>query len=230
MFGGTVNASFLVRDAIGALRRAHARAGGRACSARITRARRSCRSWQRREGVAPAVLHADPQHRFMVMQYIPGRDLGGEGFRRAGADPPARHHAAHAARHRRRRPYRASICARWCTVTASASSPSLPAEAAALDALLRRADLALDACRSEEREPALIHGDLHHSNLIGTRAAVAAGLGIRRGDRSAVRPGLRARVLPAGRSRMRRCCWRARGLRDRPRRQCCGTRPGFTCW
>jgi thiamine kinase-like enzyme len=35
--------------------------------------------------------------------------------------------------------------------------------------LLHRADDALRACGSHERAPTLIHGDLHHSNLIGDK-------------------------------------------------------------
>jgi aminoglycoside phosphotransferase (APT) family kinase protein len=165
VFGGTVNASYLVESPSGrVVVRIHEQAGrvlgadhAREAQLQIVAAA---------EGVAPAVLHADPQHRFVVMQYIPGptwaakdfsnpdrvRLLGATLRRLHGIAPPVVSSfdlGALAHGHRQR------ILA------------VLPAEAAALDALLHRADLALAACRSEDREPALIHGDLHHSNLIG---------------------------------------------------------------
>jgi thiamine kinase len=118
------------------------------------------------EGVAPAVLYADPEHRFMVMQYIPGATWAAKDFARPdrirllgstlrtlhAITPPV---VSGFDLHGLYRGHRQRIVA------------VAPAEAPVLDALLHRADLALEACGSGEREPALIHGDLHHSNLVG---------------------------------------------------------------
>jgi thiamine kinase len=165
LVGGTVNASFLVETQAGRfvvrLREAGARSLGvdhqREAQLQLAAAA---------AGVAPAVVHVDPQHRFLIMDHIPGPTWSRADFSDAtklcllattlrslhAVEPPivadfdlrALMHA-----HRQR-------------IVAVA-----PAEAASIDSLLRRADFALDAVRSAEREPALIHGDLHHSNLIG---------------------------------------------------------------
>jgi aminoglycoside phosphotransferase (APT) family kinase protein len=165
VFGGTVNAIFLVEMPSGrVIVRIHEQAGrvlgadhAREAQLQIVAAR---------DGVAPAVLHVDPQHRFMVMQYIPGATWAAKDF-----GDPERIRLLGTTLHTLHRisppavsgfDLRALVHGHRQRIVAV-----VPTEAAALDALLRRADLALEACSSDEREPTLIHGDLHHSNLIG---------------------------------------------------------------
>ncbi len=165
LFGGTVNASYLVQSHVGrVVVRIHEQAGrvlgadhAREAQLQIAAAG---------EGVAPVVFHADPQHRFMVMQYIPGPTWSAKDF--ASPDRIRVLGQTLRALHKIAPPLvsgfdlRALYRGHRQRIVAVA-----PAEAPGLDTLLHRADTAFEACRSEEREPALIHGDLHHSNLIG---------------------------------------------------------------
>jgi aminoglycoside phosphotransferase (APT) family kinase protein len=165
IFGWTINASYLVESPSGrVVVRIHEHAGrvlgaDHAREAQLQIAAATV-------GVAPAVVHADPQHRFMVMQYIPGATWAAKDF--ANPDRIRLLGATLRTLHRVAPPIVASSDLRALVHGHRQRIVAvLPAEADALDALLHRADQALAACRSEEREPALIHGDLHHSNLIG---------------------------------------------------------------
>ena len=166
IFGGTVNASYLAETAAGRyVVRIHEE-GGRVLGADHAR-EAQLQIAAAGVGVAPDVFHADPQHRFMVMEHIPGPTWAPKDF----SDPQRLRLLGATLRtlHRIAPPLvsnfdlRALLHGHRQRIVAA-----VPAESAGIDSLLRRADLALDACGSAEREPALIHGDLHHSNLIGS--------------------------------------------------------------
>jgi aminoglycoside phosphotransferase (APT) family kinase protein len=165
LVGGTVNASFLVETKAGSFVVRMHEAGARSLG--VDHAREAqLQLAAARAGVAPAVVHADPQHRFLIMDHIPGPTWSRADF----ADVAKLRLLGAALRtlHAVEPPIvtdfdlRALMQSHRQRIVAVA-----PAEGPSIDSLLRRADLALDAAGSREREPALIHGDLHHSNLIG---------------------------------------------------------------
>jgi aminoglycoside phosphotransferase (APT) family kinase protein len=166
LVGGTVNTSYLVETNAGRFVVRMHEAGGRSLG--VDHAREAqLQLAAAGAGVAPTVVYADPQHRFLIMEHIPGPTWSRADFADAarlrvlGATLRTLHAIA---------PpivavfdLRALMQAHRQRIVAVAT-----AEAASIDSLLRRADLAFDAVRSSEREAALIHGDLHHSNLIGS--------------------------------------------------------------
>lgn len=118
-------------------------------------------------GLAPALVHIDPGHSFMVMEYIPGpvwtsQDMARpERLRQLGA--------ALQALHRVQPPVVApfdvpEVLGRHYTRLVEAA----PADRPQLDALMDRAHRSLEASGTRQRPQALVHNDLHHSNLIGT--------------------------------------------------------------
>jgi aminoglycoside phosphotransferase (APT) family kinase protein len=165
LVGGTVNASYLVETKAGRFVVRMHEAGARSLGVDHQR-EAQLQLAAATAGVAPAVVHVDPQHRFLIMDHIPGPTWSRADFADAAklrllgttlrtlhaVEPPIVADFD----------LRALMQAHRQRILAVA-----PAEAAPIDSMLRRADAALDAVRSSEREPALIHGDLHHSNLIG---------------------------------------------------------------
>ncbi|HEY5101597.1 MAG TPA: phosphotransferase [Steroidobacteraceae bacterium] len=116
-------------------------------------------------GVAPPLIYADSQRRFMISKFIDGRvwqasDLESrEGARWLGARLRVLHAIAvpaaapfdPAARLR-------DYCARLIT--------ALPAESALYETLLQQSEATLALCAVGGRKAAIVHNDLHHSNLI----------------------------------------------------------------
>jgi aminoglycoside phosphotransferase (APT) family kinase protein len=166
LVGGTVNASFLVETQAGRFVVRIHEEGARSLGvdhereARLQLAAASA-------GVAPEVVHVDPRRRFLIMQHIPGptwrsADFGDAAKLRLLGDTLRTLHAISP-------PIVADFDLRALMQSHRQRIVAVaPAEGPPIDSLLHRADRALDATRSGEREPALIHGDLHHSNLIGT--------------------------------------------------------------
>jgi thiamine kinase len=117
-------------------------------------------------GLAPALLHVDPLHRFMIMEHVPGptwtdADLGRpERIRQLGSTL----HALHSVAPPDVTPFDigASIerlHGRLCA--------ALPDEGAELSPFIDRARAALQMSDSARRPAVVIHNDLHHTNLMG---------------------------------------------------------------
>ena len=116
-------------------------------------------------GLAPALLHVDPRHRFMIMEHVPGptwtqADLGRpERLRQLGSTL----HALHSVAPPGVAPFDigASIerlHGRLCA--------ALPDEGGGLSHFIDRAREALLLSDSARRPGVVIHNDLHHTNLM----------------------------------------------------------------
>ncbi len=117
-------------------------------------------------GLAPALIHVDATHRFMIMEYVAGQLWTSQDFGRADRlqQLGGALHTLH-------------------TLTAPVVAPfdvwavlerhyrrlrEVPEEAADFAALMRRAAETLQACGTQQRAKAFVHNDVHHSNLIGS--------------------------------------------------------------
>ncbi len=165
LVGGTVNASFRVDTGAGQfVVRLHAPAIGvlgvnHAREARLHAAAAAA-------GLAPALVHVDPEHRFMIMEYVQGTPWQPADFSRVD-------------RLRQLGVALRSLHAINPPVVAPFNLPALlhhhyrrleqaePADQRWLAQLMERAATAFRACRSGDRGSTMMHGDLHHSNLIG---------------------------------------------------------------
>jgi aminoglycoside phosphotransferase (APT) family kinase protein len=118
-------------------------------------------------GLAPSLIHVDPEYRFMIMEHVPGptwteADLGRpERLQQLGATLRALHSVAPPAV----APFDigASIerlHERLCA--------AVPDEAPHLSQFIDRARAALLLSDSARRPRVVIHNDLHHTNLMGT--------------------------------------------------------------
>jgi thiamine kinase len=117
-------------------------------------------------GVAPKLIYADPNRRFMVMCYIDGptwdppdfgrserlRTLGRTLLRLHAIEPPPL------------MPFDLGAILRGYSAQLAAAAP---AERGLLDGLMESADRSLRLCKSGARPQCIVHNDLHHSNLIG---------------------------------------------------------------
>jgi aminoglycoside phosphotransferase (APT) family kinase protein len=117
-------------------------------------------------GLAPALVHVDAAHRFMVMEYIAGRVWTAQDFAR-----PERLTQLGAALYTLHQvvppvvaPYDIPALLEMHYERLSAAAPD---ERKWFDELMDRATAALEACRTRQRPKVLIHNDLYHSNLIG---------------------------------------------------------------
>jgi thiamine kinase len=117
-------------------------------------------------GLAPALIHVDTAHRFMIMEYVAGELWTSQDFSRADRlqQLGAALHTLH-------------------TIAAPTVAPfdlwsvlerhyhrlrdGVPEEAVAFEQLMERAATALQACGTQARAKVLVHNDIHHSNLIG---------------------------------------------------------------
>jgi thiamine kinase len=118
-------------------------------------------------GLAPALIHVDAAHRFMIMEYVSGPTWTEKDFaqparlRQLGAAL----HALHSVDPPTVAPFDvAAVLVRHHERLLQAA----PQEAAWFAQLMERAAAALQACGAGQRAKALVHNDLYHSNLIGT--------------------------------------------------------------
>jgi thiamine kinase len=117
-------------------------------------------------GLAPALVHIDPEHRFMVMEFVPGPVWSAQDFGRP--DRLMRLGAALYSLHSVVPPAVApfdipAVLASHHERLAAAA----PDERGWLAKLMRRADAALAESGTHGRPKVLVHNDLYHSNLIG---------------------------------------------------------------
>lgn len=164
--GGTVNRSFRVETRAGLfVARIHDEAAATLGADHEREARLHAAAAA--AGLAPALLHIDAGHRFMIMEHVPGptwtaADLGRpERLRELGATL----HALHSVAPPDVAPFdiAASIerlHGRLCA--------ALPGEGAKLSHFLDRAREALLLSDSARRPRVVIHNDLHHTNLMGS--------------------------------------------------------------
>lgn len=118
-----------------------------------------------RAGLAPRLIHLDPQHRFLITEYVAGRmwteaDFAQESqllrlaelLRKLHAIPPPRV-----------APFDlGGILQLYFNEIVRAA----PEERSRLESLVSHVPDALRACGSEQRPATIMHSDLHHSNLI----------------------------------------------------------------
>jgi thiamine kinase len=117
-------------------------------------------------GLAPALVHVDPAHRFMVMEYVAGNVWTSQDFARPDrlTQLGAALHALHSVMPPAVAPYDIPALLKQHHARILETAPG---ERAWLAQLMDRAALALEAAGSRERPNVLIHNDLYHSNLIG---------------------------------------------------------------
>jgi aminoglycoside phosphotransferase (APT) family kinase protein len=166
LYGGTVNASFRVDTSAGRfvvrLHDAMAQTLG-ANHEREARLHAAAAA----AGLAPALVHVDPEHRFMVMEFVPGPVWSAQDFGRP--DRLMRLGAALYSLHAVVPP----AVAPFDIPAVLASHHERLAAAASEDErrwfaqLMRRADEALAESGTAGRAKVLVHNDLYHSNLIG---------------------------------------------------------------
>ncbi|HEV7716281.1 MAG TPA: phosphotransferase, partial [Steroidobacteraceae bacterium] len=119
-------------------------------------------------GLAPTLIYVDASHSFMIMEYEPGplwtaQDMGRpDRLSQLGAALHTLHSVAppHVA------PYEMPLVLGRLYDQLRAA---LPEESSWLAQLMDRATTALASCGTTERPQALIHNDLHHSNLVGIK-------------------------------------------------------------
>jgi len=118
-------------------------------------------------GFAPALIHVDAGHRFMVMEHVAGDTWSAQDFSRP--ERLAQLGAGLCALHAVTPPCVASFdigaslerhYERLCV--------ALPSEMADFTRLMDRARAALRVSDAAQRAQAVVHNDLHHSNLMGT--------------------------------------------------------------
>ena len=118
-------------------------------------------------GLAPALIHVDAGHRFMIMEYVSGPIWTSQDFARPErvTQLGAALHALHAVVPPTVAPFDVpEVLRRHYERLAEAA----PEERAWFAQLMERSELALSGCASGQRPKALVHNDLYHSNLIGT--------------------------------------------------------------
>jgi aminoglycoside phosphotransferase (APT) family kinase protein len=164
--GGTVNASYLVETSAG---RFVARIHHEVAAALGADHEREARlhAAAAAVGLAPALIHVDPAYGFMIMEHVAGPTWAAEDFDRPDRlrQLGAAFHVLHSVAPPSVAPFDigASIARLSGTLCAA-----LPGEAAGLAQLVDRAGAALRIADSAQRPKAVIHNDLHHTNLIGT--------------------------------------------------------------
>lgn len=117
-------------------------------------------------GLAPALVHVDAEHRFLVMEYVAGavwtsQDLANEQrLRQLGAAL----HALHGVVPPAVAPYEIPAV---LEVQYRQLSAAFPDEVPWFNELMERASHAFEASGTRQRPRVLIHNDLYHANLIG---------------------------------------------------------------
>ncbi|HEU4624627.1 MAG TPA: phosphotransferase [Steroidobacteraceae bacterium] len=165
LYGGTVNTSFRVDTGAGRFvvrlhdPLAHTLGANHEREAQLHAAAAAA-------GLAPALVHVDPDHRFMVMEFISGPVWSAQDFARP--DRLTRLAAALYSLHSLAPPpverfdIPAVLAAHYERLAAAA-----PDERGWLARLMRQAEIALAESGTQERAKGLVHNDLYHSNLIG---------------------------------------------------------------
>jgi len=165
LYGGTVNASFRVdtgagrfvvrlhdplAETLGANHEREARLHSAAAAA----------------GLAPALVHVDPAHRFMVMEYVSGAVWTTQDFAR-----PERLTQLGTALHALHSLVPPAVAPFDIPAVLAAHherlSEAAPEERRWFAKLMERATVALEAAGTHRRPKVLVHNDLYHSNLIG---------------------------------------------------------------
>ena len=168
--GGSVNTTFLVQTGAGRfVVRVHDAA---ATCLGVDRDREALlQAAASAAGLAPALVHVDPQRRFFIAEYVGGDAWRTEDFGRADRLREL------AARLRELHTLPPPACAPFDLLTvlrghAWSIADAEPRERDWVDHLLSRAELAMRETRSELRAPTIVHNDLHHSNIVGTGSAI----------------------------------------------------------
>jgi thiamine kinase len=117
-------------------------------------------------GLAPALVHVDAEHRFMVMEYVVGPVWTSQDFARRErlAQLGGALHVLHSVVPPAVAPF--DIPAVLGNLH-SRVSDAVPEERAWLAQLMDRAAHALEASGTQGRPQTLVHNDLYHANLIG---------------------------------------------------------------
>ena len=165
--GGTVNTSLRVQTSAGSyVVRLHDPAGGflgadHAREAQLQAAAAAA-------GLAPAVFYADPAQGFMITQFVTGRPWEAADFSRPELlwRLGERLRTLHSLKAPVVAPFDLGAILRCHTAELGRA---LPAEEPLFRGLLQAAEAALALCQQGGRGAAIVHNDLHHSNLIQAR-------------------------------------------------------------
>jgi aminoglycoside phosphotransferase (APT) family kinase protein len=166
LYGGTVNASFRVDTSAGRFVVRLHDAMARTLGANHER-EAQLHAAAAAAGLAPALVHVDPEQRFMVMEFVSGPVWSAQDFGRV--ERLMRLAAALYSLHSVVPPAVApfdipAVLASHHERLAAAA----PDERRWLGQLMRRAEVALAESGTHGRPKVLVHNDLYHSNLIGT--------------------------------------------------------------
>ena len=166
LYGGTVNESFLVDTSAGRfVVRLHDPAAAVLGADHEREAQLHAAAAA--AGLAPALIHVDAAHRFMIMEYVAGELWTSQDFGRA--DRLQQLGGALHALHSITPPVVAPFDV-WVVLEHHYQrlEHGAPEEGGAFDRLMRRARAALQASGTAARAKTLVHIDIHHTNLIGT--------------------------------------------------------------
>jgi thiamine kinase len=168
--GGTVNTSLRVQTRAGSyVVRLHDPAGGFLGADHAREAQ--LQAMAAAAGLAPALVYADPAQGFMITQFVSGRPWEAADFSspellwRLGE----RLRLLHALKAPVVAPFDLGVILRC---HAAELARALPAEEPLFRGLLQAAEAALALCRQGGRRAAIVHNDLHHSNLIQARELI----------------------------------------------------------
>ena len=166
LYGGTVNESFLVDTSAGRfVVRLHDPASGVLGADHEREAQLHAAAAA--AGLAPALIHVDAAHRFMIMEYVAGelwtsQDLGrADRLQQLGGAL----HTLHSITPPVVAPFDVRVVLEHHYERLKHGAPE---EGGAFDRLMQRAGAALRASGTRTRAKALVHIDIHHTNLIGT--------------------------------------------------------------
>lgn len=166
MYGGTVNASFRVDTSAGRFVVRLHNALGQTLGANHER-EAQLHAAAAATGLAPALVHVDPEHRFMVMEYVSGPIWNAQDFARPErlTQLGATLHALHAVVPPIVAPFEipAVLDIYYEPLMQSASEE----ERRWFEKLMGHAAVALEASGTHGRPKVLVHNDLYHSNLLG---------------------------------------------------------------
>jgi thiamine kinase len=166
LYGGTVNTSFCVETGAGRFvvrmhdKLAQSLGANHEREAQLHAAAAAV-------GLAPSLVHVDADHRFMIMEYVPGTMWSSQDFARPERllQLGAALHVLHSVVPPVVAPYDVPAVLEPHYERLSAAAPD---ERGWLAELMDRAALALEACGTRHRQKVLVHNDLYHANLIGT--------------------------------------------------------------
>jgi thiamine kinase len=165
LYGGTVNASFRVDTSAGRFVVRLHDAMAQTLGANHER-EAQLHAAAAAAGLAPALVHVDPGHRFMVMEYVPGVVWTSQDFSR-----PERLTQLGAALHVLHAVVPPAVAPFDIPAVLGSHhqrlSDAAPEERRWLANLMERATVALEASGTARRPKVLVHNDLYHSNLIG---------------------------------------------------------------